>query len=134
MEISAPWLLAAYGIGIAAASLLGGWLPNLFNITHTRMQVVMAFVAGLILGVAVFHLLPHSLAALAGPLATETAVGWMMTGMVLTLLLSYLFDFHEHDFSAEHSHQHDRKRPFGPPGETGHLDRNRARARCALID
>ena len=61
----------------------------------------------MILGVAVFHLLPHSLTAISGPHAAETAVGWMMTGMVLTLLLLYLFDFHEHDFSEEHSSQHD---------------------------
>ena len=107
MEIGAIWLLAAFGAGIAATSLLGGWVANRFSITHTRMQVVMAFVSGLILGVAVYHLLPHSLAAISGPHAAETAVGWMMIGMVLTLLLLYLFDFHEHDFSEEHSSQHD---------------------------
>ena len=132
MEPGAPLLLAAYGVGIAAASLFGGWLPTVFEATHVRIQLVMAFVAGLILGVAVFHMLPHSLHALSVPIAAgsefasdpgwappglyapfsppaaEVAVGWIMAGMVLTLLLLYLFDFHEHDFSEEHSQQHDR--------------------------
>ncbi len=109
MEIDAPWLLALYGLGIAASSLLGGWIPDRIAISHTRIQAVMAFVAGLIAGVAIFHLLPHSVAALSGPGAVETAVGWMMTGIVLSVLLFYLFDYHEHDFSEEHSHQHDHR-------------------------
>ncbi len=107
VDTSAPWLLVVYGAGIAIASLVGGWLPTFFKITHTRMQMVMAFVAGLILGVSIYHLLPHSLVAISGAGAVETVVAWMMAGVVLTLVLLYLFDFHEHDFSEEHGHQHD---------------------------
>ena len=108
MDWTATWLLSIYGALIAASSLAGGLLPKLVKFTHTRMQMVMAFVAGLILGVAVFHLLPHSLAAISGPSAAEFAVAWMMAGLILTLLLLYLFDFHEHDFSKEHDRLHDR--------------------------
>ena len=40
----------------------------------------MTFVAGLILGVAVYHLLPYSLTTISGDHAVETAVWWMMLG------------------------------------------------------
>ena len=65
---SAPLLiLAAYSAAIVAASLLGGWLPSLVKMTHTRTQVAMSFVAGLMLAVALYHLLPHAhLAAASG--------------------------------------------------------------------
>ena len=43
-------LLAGYSLAIMTASLLGGWLPSLVRMTHTRTQVIMSFVAGLMLG------------------------------------------------------------------------------------
>ena len=55
-------LLIFYCICVAAASLAGGALPVMLKITHRRMQLVMSFVGGLMLGVALLHLLPHSLA------------------------------------------------------------------------
>lgn len=105
--MSALWLLGAYGLGIFAMSLIGGALPSLIEITHRRMQVIMAAVAGLIIGVALFHLLPHSVKAIPGEGAVEVAVAWMVLGLVMTLVMLYMFDFHEHDFSEEHGHQHD---------------------------
>lgn len=116
-------ILAGYSAAIIAASLLGGWLPALVKMTHTRTQLVMSFVAGLMLGVAVYHLLPHALLELSGIEGTveqaghgsgggfsavDTAVWWVMLGMVLMLLLLRLFHFHQHDFSDEEDghHQH----------------------------
>jgi zinc and cadmium transporter len=99
-------LLAVYSVAIVAASLLGGWLPSLLRMTHTRMQVTMSFVAGLMLGVALYHLLPHALAQIGGPQAIDTAVWWVMAGLVLMLLLLRLFHFHQHDFSDEHEVHH----------------------------
>ena len=56
-----PWvLLVVYCALILVASLAGGWIPLLVRLTHTRMQVATSFVAGLMLGVGVLHLLPHS--------------------------------------------------------------------------
>lgn len=116
VDPSALLLLAAYSVGISATSLLGGWLPNRAQITHARLQMVLSFVAGLILGVAAYHLLPHALAQISGHEAVETAVWWMMAGMLLTLMLLFFLDFHEHDFSAEHKHLHD---PAGRPSASG---------------
>lgn len=103
--------LALYCAAIIAASLLGGWLPSRMRMTHTRTQVVMSLVAGLMLGVALYHLLPHGLVELqhAGGESSpiDTAAWWAMIGMVLMLLLLRLFHFHQHDFSdGNHEHLH----------------------------
>ncbi|MEE4662028.1 MAG: ZIP family metal transporter [Halieaceae bacterium] len=102
--------LAAYCTAIIAASLLGGWLPSLLRMTHTRTQLVMSFVAGLMLGVALYHLLPHALASLqprAGSVhgAIDSVAAWMMLGMILMLMMLRLFHFHQHEFGDD-GHDH----------------------------
>ena len=85
----------------------------MMRMTHLRIQVTMSFVAGLMLGVALYHLLPHALVLLQDGMgmaaAIEQAVSWAMLGMVLMLLLLRLFRFHQHDFSAEEYDRHDRR-------------------------
>lgn len=97
---TSAWPLAGYAVAIAAASLAGGWLPSVVRMTHTRVQLAIALVAGVILGVALYHMLPHGLARL-GPGGVEVAAWWMMLGMVFMLLLLRVFRFHQHDFSAD---------------------------------
>ena len=110
---SSPWLLLSiYSAAIVAASLLGGWLPGRVHMTHTRTQLIMSLVAGLMLGIALYHLLPHGVLQLRegadeGTAAIERAVWWMMLGMIAMLLLLRLFRFHQHDFSAEERIHHD---------------------------
>ncbi|EMI19064.1 putative membrane protein, partial [Rhodopirellula maiorica SM1] len=53
-------LLAVYCILIIAGSVTGGWLPALMRMTHLRTQLLMSFVAGLMLGIAMLHMLPHA--------------------------------------------------------------------------
>ena len=100
MDVPA-YLLAAYCLAIVAASLLGGWLPSAVRMTHTRTQITMSLVAGLVLGVALYHLLPHSLALLAGPEAMDIAAWWMTAGLICMVLLLRIFNFHQHDFSPD---------------------------------
>lgn len=107
MEQQIGLLLVLYMAGIFSMSILGGYLPELVRMTHTRTQLVMAFVAGIILGVAIYHMLPHAVTAVEGPDALETTLFWLMLGVLATLLILYLLDFHEHDFSEEHSRQHE---------------------------
>ncbi|MDE0154124.1 MAG: ZIP family metal transporter [Gammaproteobacteria bacterium] len=99
-------LLTGYSVVIVAGSLLGGWLPSVIQMTHTRIQVAMTFVAGLILGVAVYHLLPYSLTTISGDHAVETAVWWMMLGVVAMVLMLRFFHFHQHDFSEGEDNIH----------------------------
>ena len=111
-------ILTGYSIAIVLASLLGGWLLLLVRMTHTRTQLAMSFVAGMMLGVALYHLLPHALlqlqvaqdtgAAFPGA-AIETAVWWIMLGLVIMLILLRVFHFHQHDFSDEHHSQLERR-------------------------
>lgn len=109
MELSPFLFLAAYSVIIFSASLIGGKLSDVGAMTHTRIQVVMSLVAGFILGISIFHLLPHGLERIPGPHAGEKAVIWMMVGIVVMIFLLHVFHFHQHDFSAEandHHHRH----------------------------
>ena len=107
MTLSPTLLLVIYCLAIAGFSLVGGLLPNWVRMTHTRTQSAMSFVSGLMLGVAFFHLLPHGVAMLGGPAATDIAVRWLMLGLIAMLLLLRMFHFHQHDFSDEEEHLHD---------------------------
>jgi len=109
MTASPTLLLFLYCIAIAAFSLLGGVLPNWVRMTHTRTQLVMSFVSGLMLGVAFYHLLPHSIMMVGGVGAADVSVWWLMIGLITMLLLLRMFHFHQHDFSEEEEghHHHD---------------------------
>ena len=89
--------------------------------THTRTQMVLSFVSGLMLGVALLHLIPHSFVA-AGEI--DTVMAWTLAGLVFMLLLLRLLHFHQHDFGAaadecamdsidshDHAHAHDHAHP-----------------------
>ncbi|NQX87682.1 MAG: ZIP family metal transporter [Halioglobus sp.] len=101
MTLSHTPLLLLYCLAIAAFSLIGGLLPGWIRMTHTTMQVIMSLVSGLMLGVAFYHLLPHSAALLGGLQGVDNTVWWLMIGLITMLLLLRVFHFHEHDFSSE---------------------------------
>jgi zinc and cadmium transporter len=103
--------LSLYSIVIVAASIFGGYVPLLVRLTHTRMQIMMSFIAGLMLGVSFFHLLPHAVAEMD---SIDDAILWMTGGFVVMLLLLRAFHFHQHepiplaaDGLAAHDHSHD---------------------------
>lgn len=101
MSASPAVLLGVYSGAVFLASVVGGRLSEYGAMTHMRIQMVMSLVAGFLLGVAVFHLLPHSLERLAGPGGLEAAMLWVMLGTVAMVVLLRAFPFHQHDFSAE---------------------------------
>ena len=111
MSASPTLLLIVYCVAIALFSLVGGLLPGLVRMTHTRTQLIMSFVSGLMLGVAFYHLLPHSIALQHSPLGADTSVWWLMIGLILMLLLLRMFHFHQHDFSGEEEVHHDHHHP-----------------------
>lgn len=78
---------------VVLASLLGGWLPTMMRLTHTGMQLTMSFVGGLMLGVAVLHMLPHSLAAGTG---IDGAVVSLLVGILTMFILIRIFGVHQH--------------------------------------
>ena len=106
MTASPTVLLVIYCVAISGFSLVGGLLPGLIKMTHTRTQLVMSLVSGLMLGVAFYHLLPHAMVQFDDAHAADTAVWWLMIGLIVMLLLLRLFHFHQHDFSDEEDHHH----------------------------
>ncbi len=111
MDLGPTHLLIGYSLAIALFSLLGGLLPGWVRMTHTRTQLVMSLVSGLMIGVAFYHLLPHSVVTYGGPEAVDQAVWWLMIGLIVMLLLLRMFHFHQHDFSDEEHHHHDHDLP-----------------------
>jgi zinc and cadmium transporter len=117
--MSLALVLTIYCICVLAASLAGGVLPSFVTLTHRRMQLVMSFVGGMMLGVALLHLLPHSLALLH---SIDQAAAWMVAGLVTMFLLIRVFHVHAHEHgdtsdvidiqhtsdegSCEHHHEH----------------------------
>ncbi len=113
-------VLLVYCLLILVASLVGGLVPLVVKLTHTRMQLAISLVAGFMLGVAVLHLLPHALMTIQpGP-----AAKWLIAGLLAMFFLERFFCFHHHDAPPdnppvddhrqsdpdapkEHAHSHD---------------------------
>ena len=112
-------VLSGYSAGVFAAAVLGGRLSALATMTHLRTQVLMSLVAGFILGIAIYHLLPHSLEHIPGPGAVNKAVGWTMAGMMLMVFLLRIFQFHQHDFTPEASDYHGHAHAHGQGHDQG---------------
>lgn len=115
-------LLLGYSTAIFTVSVLGGKLSAIVTMTHTRTQVVMSLVAGFLLGVAMFHLLLHSMDNIPGPYAGEIAVGCTVLGVVMIIVLLRILQFHQHDFSHEAmatEDHHDHRGSHDHHGATG---------------
>ena len=103
--MSATTLILVYSAVIIAAALAGGLLPHLARLGHTRMQLLMSLVSGLMLGVSLFHLLPHGLHEIAEHSSIDSGMLWLSFGLLSMFLLLRMFHFHQHDFSdADHNH------------------------------
>ena len=121
-HLSPPVLLSVYCVLVVAASLFGGWLPSLIRLTHTRMQTIVSFVGGMMLGIGVFHLIPHASQKLGN---MDTTMLWMMCGILLMFFLIRVFHFHNHGIAEDaqddtfepfaqvhfHSHSHAHSHP-----------------------
>jgi zinc and cadmium transporter len=86
-------LLAIYCVLIVLSSVTGGWLPSLMRMTHLRTQLLMSFVAGLMLGIAMLHMLPHA-SQLMG--SASTACGAALAGIIAMFILLRAFHTHAH--------------------------------------
>jgi len=64
--------------------------------THTGTQIMMSFVAGLMLGIAFYQLLPHAIDTLPAETGVEGAMWWLMAGLLFMFVLLRAFHFHQH--------------------------------------
>jgi zinc and cadmium transporter len=95
-------------------------IPVWIHLTHRRMEIAVSFVAGVMLGVGLLHMLPHAIEeAVAGSLgsdvglAVHTVMLWVLLGMLAMFFVERFFCFHHHDVESDdqvevcHSHDHD---------------------------
>src|SRR3954470_22400166 len=128
-------LLAYYCALILVASIIGGMIPVWFQLTHRWMQFAVSFVAGVMLGIGVLHMLPHAIidATIAAnlqaaatqatnslaPYSTPAANAitwvafWLLAGMLVMFFIERFFSYHHHDVPgdpetehSEHAHAH----------------------------
>ncbi|MGD9724048.1 MAG: ZIP family metal transporter [Pirellulales bacterium] len=90
--------IAIYCLACVVCSLLGGWLPLVVRLTHRRMQIAISFVSGVVLGIGVLHLVPHSFELLQ---SIDATVLWMMAGFLFMFFLERFFHFHHHEAPEE---------------------------------
>ena len=119
-------LLTYYCLLILGASIVGGMIPVWFRLTHRVMECAVSFVAGVMLGVGLLHMLPHALqqtrAAASSPSETSdlTVMLWVLAGLMTMFFVERFFCFHhhgveegevtchhEHDSEHDHGHGHD---------------------------
>ena len=121
-------LLAYYCALILIASIVGGMIPVWFQLTHRWMQFAVSFVAGVMLGIGVLHMLPHAIndaAAAAAAYAPPTSAGatpappasinaeavrWisisLLAGMLVMFFIERFFSYHHHDVPEGDDHDH----------------------------
>jgi zinc and cadmium transporter len=109
--ISPVALLAVYCVLVLLASLAGGWLLLAIHLDHTRLQMAVSFVAGLMLGIALLHFLPDANEQLN---SLDRTVEWLLGGFLAMFFVQRFFHFHHHDLPegdpedcCGHDHEHD---------------------------
>jgi zinc and cadmium transporter len=110
--ISPNGLLVIYCGLLLLASLAGGWLILMIHPTHSRLQIAISFVAGLMLGIALLHFLPDAAEQLH---SVDKTASWVLGGFLAMFFLQRFFHFHHHDSPEgdpedcchEHDHAHD---------------------------
>src|SRR6202142_4426169 len=92
--ISSVSLLAIYCALVLLPSLAGGWLLLIIRPTHSRLQIAISLVAGLMLGIALLHFLPDAARQLH---SVDRTAAWVLGGFLAMFFLQRFFHFHHHD-------------------------------------
>ena len=94
-------VLCVYALAVGAASVAGGALPGRVRLTHLRLQLAMSCVGGLMLGVALFGLIPHAAASFG---RVEPALWGVAAGLLGMFFLLRFAPFHSHEPPAVVEH------------------------------
>ena len=98
-------MLIVYCVAIVIASTAGGRLPQLVKMTHLRTQLLMSFVGGLMLGIALLHLLPHAVDTLGS--ASKAGAAALIGVVTMFLLMRAFHPPHDHGGHQHCGHDHD---------------------------
>ena len=104
-------ILAVYCTLVLLASLAGGWMLLGAHLTHGRLQVAVSCVAGLMLGMALLHFIPHAYFQVH---SLDSTVRWTLGGFLAMFFLQRFFHYHHHDVpegapehpTRPHAHSH----------------------------
>ncbi len=107
-------LLTLYCLLIVAASVLGGWIPFAIRLTHARLELLVSFVSGVMLGAALLEMLPHAWEARSAVPHrwVDPIAAWLLCGLLVIFFVERFFSFHHHDApdparsGAPHQHRH----------------------------
>ena len=107
--------LTYYCALVLAASVLGGMAPTWFRLTHRGMQIAVSFVAAMMLGVGMLHMLPHALSEAQAVRPNSPGVNfavmlWAMGGILAMFFIERFFCFHHHDVESDPAgevHEHE---------------------------
>jgi len=108
--------LAVFCAAIVAASLVGGAVPLVVRLTHRRLQFGLSFVSGVMLGVALFHMLPHALMARMESGGADAHGHGAFDPLMLAVAAGFVAMFFLERFA--HFHQHEVPEP--PCDDPGH--------------
>ena len=101
------WPLFAVCSAMFISSVAGGWAVTIMRMTHTRMQVLLSFVGGVMLSVALLELLPLAIEQVRSIDQLATSI---LIGLVATFLIIRLFNVHQHgnidETRIDHDHDH----------------------------
>ena len=110
-SISPALLLSIYCALVMLASLAGGWLLLSVHLNHTRLQLAVSLVAGLMLGIALLHFLPDAEEKIQ---SIDRTMQWVLGGFLVMFFVQRFFHFHHHDLPegdpedcCGHDHDHD---------------------------
>lgn len=92
-NFSSSWLLAFYALLVLLSALGGGWLILALKLSHTRLQMALSAVSGLMLGIALLHFIPH---AVHQNHSVSGSMRWALGGFLLMFFLQRLFHYHHH--------------------------------------
>lgn len=115
-------LLTVYCVCIVLASLVGGWLPLLVRLTHTRMQLLMSFVGGFMLAIALLHLIPH---AYVETRSIDQVMYATIIGLLVTFFMIRVFHVHQHGHEVGDGHKHEADTCAHDDGEHSHRHSHR---------
>ena len=100
------YTLPIYCALITIASTLGGSIPSFVKLTHRRIQLTLSLVSGVMLGVALLHLLPHAIMILG---SADMALIACLVGLLFMFFMVRMFHFHQHDLAVDSEHDHKTK-------------------------
>jgi zinc and cadmium transporter len=94
--------LALYSAAILAISLMGGSVPFVGRVTHSRLQLYLSLSAGVMLGACFFHVMPDAM-----ELSGAGFGWWMALGAVGLFCIERFIAPHSHEVSSKLQTEHD---------------------------